>query len=91
MTVAWDVPANDTIVDGVWRVGRDIRPGIYRTIPPKDSFGSVSCFWSRLKGLSGGFDDILANDIATAPVYVEILATDFAFDSTSCGTWMRVE
>ena len=86
MTVGWDVPANETIIDGVWRVGEDIQPGIYRTVPPGEG-----CYWKRLSGLSGEFGDIIANDFTENPAQVEIKATDYAFSSDDCGTWSKVE
>ena len=85
MVVDWPVPENDTIVDGLWLVGDDIEPGVYRIVP------TGRCYWARLSGLTGGFEDILANDNLEAPSYVEILPTDKAFESNRCGTWSKVE
>ena len=85
MVVDWAVPANDSFGDGLWRVGKDIGPGIYRAIP------AGSCYWARLSGLSGSLNDILANENVSDPTYVEILDTDVAFKSTRCGNWDKVE
>ena len=90
MVVSWDVPANATILDGTWLVGKDIEPGLYRTMPPKDPLG-VGCLWSRLSGLSGNADETIAFGISEAPVYVEVLASDYAFGSVGCGVWAQVE
>ena len=90
MVVAWDVPANESIIDGTWLVGQDIQPGLYRTVPPEDPLG-VGCLWSRLSGLSGNPDETIAFGITEAPVYVEILASDYAFGAVGCGTWTMVE
>ena len=83
MTVEWQVPPNNAILDGIWRVGTDIEPGLYRTM-------SQGCYWARLRNLTGR-DDILANDNTSGPAYVEILPTDIAFESSRCGTWAKVE
>ena len=85
MVVDWPVPENDNILDGMWLVGDDIKAGVYRTVP------TGRCYWARLSGLSGGFDDLIANDNIDAPSYVEILPTDKAFQSVRCGTWTKVE
>jgi hypothetical protein len=46
------------------------------------------CYWERLSGLSGDFDDIITNDIESGLHMVTIEAADVAFDSdTDCGTW----
>ena len=90
MTVGWAVPPNATIFDGVWRVGEDIQPGIYRTIPPEDPLG-VGCSWSRLSGLSGELSDIIASEFSEDPIQVEIAVNDIAFKSQNCGTWTKVE
>ena len=90
MVVQWDVPANETIIDGTWLVGEDIQPGLYRAVPPVDPLG-VGCLWSRFRGLSGEPDDTLAFAISQHPVYVEVLEDDYAFGSVGCGTWSKVE
>jgi hypothetical protein len=77
--------------DGTYEVGTNagmVPPGKYRTTVPTDSFG---CYWERLKGLSGQFDDIITNDIAQAgtPVIVTIASSDKGFKSTGCGTWTK--
>ncbi len=87
MIIGWDVPANETILDGTWRVGEDIQPGIYRTIPPE---GLGGCYWQRLSGLGGEINDIIANDLTDSPAQVQIKASDYAFSSEDCGTWSKV-
>ncbi len=42
-----------------------------------------SCYWERLSGLSGDFDDLIANDNANGSYYVTIDASDVAF-TTDC-------
>ena len=91
MTVAWSVQANDRFTDGIWRVGADIKPGIYRTIPPESRSGLPGCYWARLSGLGGDFDDIIANENTGASTQVEIQGSDVAFKSDGCGEWNKVE
>ena len=69
----------------MWLVGEDIEPGLCRVIPDD------RCYWARLSGLSGSIDDVIANELPVGPTYVEVLATDFAFETQRCGTWTKVD
>jgi hypothetical protein len=71
-----------TFGDGKYRVGQDIRPGTYRAAHP-----SGGCYWERLRGFSGEFGDIIANNFTGAPDVVTIAPSDFGFSSEGCGTW----
>lgn len=68
--------------DGQYRVGVDIYPGIYHTE------GGRSCYWERQSGLTGDFDDIIANDFGTGRQTIQIMPGDVAFKSNRCGTWV---
>ena len=73
-----------TFTAGTYRVGTDIAPGRY------ESAGSDGCYWERLSGLSGGLDDILANDFQnfSGPIVVDLLASDAAFSfDADCGSF----
>ena len=71
------VPTPTPFAPGTYRVGVDIQAGIYRG---NAGFGILeSCYWERLKGVSGDFSDILANDNAIGQFYVELLSTDSYF------------
>lgn len=70
--------------DGTYQIGIDIQPGTYRT-----RTGSPNCYYQRLKGFSGTFDDIIANNSTDAPAIVTIAATDKGFESENCGTWTK--
>jgi hypothetical protein len=75
-------PAAATFGAGTKIVGRDVQPGTYYAT------SAGGCYWERLSGLSGDFDDIITNDFETGQHMVTIEATDAAFDSDSdCGTW----
>lgn len=69
--------------DGIWRVRKDIRPGMYRTA------GGRGCYWAILADFRG---DIVENNITRrkAPQVVTILRSDVGFESVSCGTWRRI-
>ncbi|MGB9359913.1 MAG: hypothetical protein WCC01_15300 [Acidimicrobiia bacterium] len=71
--------------DGTWLIGTDIAAGVYQTAEPSGTFG---CYWERLSGLSGGFDDIIANDNPDGLAIVEIMNSDEAFSSERCGDWI---
>ena len=78
-------PAASSIVDGSWRVGVDVDPGIYLTQ------GSDRCYWQRLSGFSGEFSELIANDSPEGRSIVEILPSDVGFDSSRCGEWIPVD
>lgn len=65
---------------GTHLVGPDIDPGRYLAT------GS-GCYWERLSGLSGDFDDIITNAFGDGQQVVEILDSDEAFSSQGCGRW----
>jgi hypothetical protein len=72
--------------DGMWLVGKHVKPGVYR------STAGRSCYWERLAGLSGSYVDLIANGgFRRGPYLVEIKAGDFAFTSQGCGNgWVMV-
>jgi len=67
------------IKPGTYLVGADIKPGIYRGEAGSDLFSS--CYWGRLKDLSGNLDALLANDNSIGQFYVEIRDTDYAVET----------
>ena len=75
-----DMPLS-AIPEGKWVVGVHIEAGTYQ------AEGSEGCYWERLSGVSGEFDDLTANDIPGGSVIVEIRTSDYAFSSSSCGEW----
>ncbi|RVW02530.1 hypothetical protein EF834_13325 [Rhodococcus spongiicola] len=68
---------------GVHLVGVDINPGTYRAA------GGNYCYWERLSGTSGEFDDLIANGGVEGAVVVTISPSDVAFSSSGCGTWSK--
>lgn len=69
--------------DGTFLVGADIEPGTYRTA------GTDTCYWARLSGTLGSFDEIIANNFGAGQQVVTIDASDVAFETTRCGTWEK--
>lgn len=67
--------------DGMYIVGTDIAPGLWRSDSP------TSCYWARLRGFSGGGGDTIANDLYSG--VVEIMPSDVGFLSNRCGTWTK--
>ncbi|RLP74134.1 hypothetical protein D9V32_13915 [Mycetocola tolaasinivorans] len=81
------VPSAQTGIgaDATYRVGADIKAGTYITTGNPEF-----CYWARLSGYSGKVSDIIANHISTGQSIVTISATDTAFKSQSCGSWIRI-
>ena len=67
-------PASPSIPAGVYEVGSDIQPGVYRL------HSDASCYWARLAGFSGGFDDLIANDATGGGFIVSIEPSDAGFE-----------
>ena len=62
---------------GMYQVGQEIQPGIYAGRVGTDLLDS--CYWERLSGASGAFEEVLANDNSIGQFYVEILPADKFF------------
>ena len=55
-----------SIDPGTYKVGTEIQPGVYAGLAGENILRS--CNWSRLSGVSGNMDDILAIEIVNGPV-----------------------
>ncbi|MBB2890803.1 hypothetical protein [Flexivirga oryzae] len=71
--------------DGTYQVGTDIQPGTYVSGTPD----SGNCYWARLKGTSGSFSDIIANNNSAGQSVVTIAPTDKVFETSGCNDWSR--
>ena len=71
--------------DGTWIVGEEVAHGLWT------SQGGEFCTWSRLKGFSGTFNDIIASDFGWGRQVVEVSATDVGFETSGCGMWRPIE
>ncbi|NNF88366.1 MAG: hypothetical protein HKM97_07560, partial [Acidimicrobiia bacterium] len=69
--------------DGMYFVGTDIAAGTWRS---RGDFAG-SCYWERLDGFTGDFDELIANDFIDVAPIVSISATDAGFSAEDCGTW----
>jgi hypothetical protein len=78
--------AGSSFGDGTYVVGTDIKPGIYKT----SGGGDGACGWTRLSNLSGGFEAIIANGIASGPTTVEVLSGDKAFQLEGGCSWSKI-
>jgi hypothetical protein len=65
---------------GTQVVGTDTQPGRYVA-------GGELCYWERLSGLGGTFEEIITNGNPEGQAIVEILDSDVAFNSDGCGDW----
>ena len=74
-------PVNVSLGAGTHRVGVDIQPGVYAGKAGQEIFDS--CYWARLSGVSGEFEDVIANDIAVGQFYVDVLPAD-RYIKTDC-------
>ena len=76
-----ETPNPNLIKPGTYIVSVDIQPGIYKGGAGAGLFGS--CYWERLKDLTGSFDSILANSNSVGQFYVEVKSSDYAL-KTDC-------
>ena len=74
-----------TFEDGTFIVNTDILPGTYK------SSGDVGCYYSRLRGFSGGVSDIISNENTDTPAIVTISKSDKGFRATRCGVWTKIK
>lgn len=70
-----------TFGPGMQLVGQDIVAGTYR------STGGSFCYWERLRGTGGGFDEMISNGSTEGSAVVTIDESDVAFNSNGCGDW----
>lgn len=71
--------------DGMFIVGTDIQSGTYRNT------GGNSCYYSKLRGFSETFSDIISNGNTDTSTVVTILESDKGFESVRCGIWSKIE
>ncbi|MDP9070418.1 MAG: hypothetical protein M3N68_03865 [Actinomycetota bacterium] len=64
-------------------MGEDIEPGRYR------SAGGDLCYWATLKGTSGEFSDIIANNLEPGAQIVTIGPNVAYFETSGCEVWKK--
>jgi hypothetical protein len=70
---------DNTITDGIWQVGVDFEPGLYRAP------GGGLCYWARLNSADTG--DIADNGLGKNPTVQ--LDSGF-FETQDCGEWTKI-
>ena len=75
--------------DGMWRIGKDIPPGVYAAL------GGKSCLWHSFTGSGGSTDDIVRIGHPGRPVVMigpEYRGFHIAgFQSVGCGRWRPID
>lgn len=79
-----DAKANEIAGDGLYRVGSDIQPGVYKAGPAD----SGNCYHSRLASLDSS--DIIDNGNTSGAVVIVVAPTDTALELSGCNTFQRV-
>lgn len=74
-------PPPASLREGTNIVGTDVQPGTYRST-------GDTCYWARLSGFSGKFEDLIAN--GNGPAVVTIEDGDKGFQSDRCAPWTKV-
>lgn len=76
--------AANTVGDGTWSVGDDIKPGSYRATADVGS----TCYWAIYSSGSNG-GDIIQNDIPGGGRPTVKLSKGQDFKSSRCGSWQK--
>lgn len=72
--------------DGIYVVGRDIRPGVYHTAGLAS--GSTDCYFALLS--STNTNDIIDNDNLTGPGTITVSRHVKAVEVSGCQVWTRI-
>jgi hypothetical protein len=92
-------PSDQIPGDGVFQVGTDIAPGVYRTAGPGGPFiitindvytESSMCTWFTHSTSAATMEDVVNTNTSVGPMYVKIPATVKAFETRHCQPWMRL-
>ena len=75
------VPGSPSYGNATHIVNQGISPGVYVS-------EGANCYWERLSGLGGTLGEIIENDFSSGQHVVQVVATDAAFRSVGCGTWV---
>lgn len=76
--------ADTGFAEGNQIVGKDVKPGTYRT-----TFRATDCYWERTSGSGATLDNDFVK-FAPKGVTVRIPATDGGFASNGCGNWIKI-
>ncbi|OBI83446.1 hypothetical protein [Mycobacterium asiaticum] len=102
--ITWAPPATAEPLDpipgnGVFVVGPDIAPGLYRTAGSASTFGvwinnvptqDSMCAWFTYSTPDANKDHVLQTNISVGPMFANINTSVKAFESQNCQPWTRV-
>jgi hypothetical protein len=102
--IALAPPTNADPVDpipgnGVFQVGPDIAPGLYRTSGSASTFGvwinnvptqDSMCSWFTYSTPDANKEHVLQANTSVGPMFASINTTVKAFESQNCQPWTRV-
>ncbi|WP_084127053.1 hypothetical protein [Demequina sp. NBRC 110054] len=73
--------------NGAWKVGVDVKPGLYYSASPTES-----CTWERWDDMSGSYEDAVAGgDWGTGRRMMQIDSGDEYVYTYGCGGWIRFD
>ncbi|MDP7705313.1 MULTISPECIES: hypothetical protein [unclassified Mycobacterium] len=85
--------------NGVFVVGTDIAPGLYRTAGSASTFGvwinnvptqDSMCAWFTYSTPDANKEHVLQTNISVGPMFANINTSVKAFESQNCQPWTRV-
>ena len=85
--------------NGVFVVGPDIAPGLYRTAGSASTFGvwinnvptqGSMCSWFTYSTPDANKDHVIQTNMSVGPMFANINTTVKAFESQNCQPWTRV-
>ncbi|CAM3174652.1 hypothetical protein MYCO108962_04050 [Mycobacterium colombiense] len=85
--------------NGVFVVGPDIAPGLYRTAGSASTFGvwinnvptqDSMCAWFTYSTPDANKDHVVQTNMSVGPMFANINTTVKAFESQNCQPWTRV-
>lgn len=78
----------ETINDGTWRAGKDVKPGTYTMTTPA---AGLECFWARHNSSGTAVQSGTVGGGRIKQVSVTIAASDYDFYTENCGVWFRIK
>jgi hypothetical protein len=73
------------VTAGLYEVGSEIQPGIYRT-----SGNTDGCYWARLRNFDGDLDSVITNGLVNGPSRMTIKRTDIGVEFSGPCAWTKV-
>jgi len=73
------------VIQGIWHVGTDISPGVYRT---DEDVAGHGCYWQKSSDSEG--QNIISNDLPSGGRPQVTLKSGQWFTTQDCGTWKKI-